>query len=200
MSIVFAAFLFILAVGMTMIAAWFRSQAWKTLEGVIAEQPHSSSILHALPLIILACVLGTTYPWALSIGLESPTQPAGLPLFPFMVLLVSGALLGTLAMSGSRLARNRQWPMALHPPKTILILGIASGMCHFGGNIIHSIGTTALSASVAWPLGLSAALWTISWGLIQGEFYRAPRAAWIALATAIALYCVGVVIVIKTIH
>ncbi|MBA3276210.1 MAG: hypothetical protein H0T72_10470 [Chloroflexia bacterium] len=185
------------AVIVTMLAAWFRAQAWRQTEtpDVVDSMKH---LWRSLPLIVLASLLSAAYPWALSIGLKSPTQSEGFDVLPYMVLLVTGALMGSLLINGITLTRRRQWRQVLEAPFRIRRWGMMSGVFHFGGNIIHSVGTASLSASIAYPLGLSAAFWTLLWALLHGEFKGASMRAHVALATAMDLYCTGVAIIIST--
>lgn len=185
------------AVIVTMLAAWLRAQAWRQTEtlGVSDSMRH---LWRSLPMIVLASLLTSAYPWALSIGLRSPTQTEGLDILPYMALLATGALAGSLFVNGVNLSRRHQWRQVIGAPFRIRRWGMMSGVFHFGGNIIHSIGTASLSASIAYPLGLSAAFWTLLWGLLHGEFRGASTRAYMALGTAMTLYCVGVSVIIST--
>jgi hypothetical protein len=152
----------------------------------------------SLPLILLASLLSSAYPWALSIGLKSPTQSHGLTILPYMCLLVTGALIGAVSVNGVNLTRRRQWRQVIHAPFRIRKWGMGSGAFHFGGNIIHGIGAASLSASIAYPLGLSATFWSLVMGLLHGEFRDASTKAYIAMGAAMVLYCTGVGIIVST--
>ena len=86
---------------------------------------------------------------------------------------------------------TQKWSAALAAPPSIHKFGLISGVCHFGGNIIHTFATASLSAVVSWPLGITSGLWTQGWGLVYGEFRGSPRRSYVALFLAIALYLIG---------
>ena len=85
--------------------------------------------------------------------------------------------LGALLTSGLLLTVRRQWNYVFRASLRIHAFGIISGLFHYGGNIIHTIGTTALSPVISWPLGVTMGLWTQFWGLVYGEFKGASRRA-----------------------
>jgi hypothetical protein len=185
------------AVMFTMLAAWFRSRAWSSLpESSISHS--MSDIVRFLPLVLAASVLASAYPWALALGLRSPTQPHGLDVLPYMALLVTGAFAGVLLLCGARLLHDGQLLDVMNAPFRIKRWGMGSGIFHFGGNIIHSVGAASLTASIAFPLGLSASFWTQMWGLIHGEFKGASRVAQVSLAIGMAMYCLGVGLIVTT--
>lgn len=142
-------------------------------------------------LLILSSAFIQAYTLGLSYGLRTVTHPRGLAIMPFMVLLASGAFLGALLTSGLILTFRRQWKTAFSAPARIYALGILSGLFHYGGNIIHTIGTTALSPVISWPLGVTMGLWTQFWGLLYGEFKGASRMVYTLLFTGITLYLLG---------
>jgi hypothetical protein len=185
------------AVLFTMLAAWLRSRAWRALPNSAATHT-ASDFARLLPVVLMASLLASAYPWALAIGLRSPTQPHGLGVLPYMALLVTGSFAGILTLCGLRLARAGELRNALQAPFRIKRWGLGSGIFHFGGNIIHSVGAASLTASVAYPLGLTASFWTQLWGLVHGEFRGASRLAQLSLGIGMAMYCLGVGLIITT--
>ena len=77
---------------------------------------------------------------------------------PFMAVLCSGAFVGSLLICGTILTARKQWGVFFAVGSKIHKLGILSGVAHYGGNIIHTFATRNLSAVVAWPLGLTPAI------------------------------------------
>lgn len=142
-------------------------------------------------LLVLSSALIQAYTFALSYGLRTVSHPRGLAVMPFMVLLASGAFLGALLTSGLALTVRRQWRCVFRAPWRVHVFGIVSGLFHYGGNIIHTLGTTTLSPVISWPLGVTMGLWTQFWGLVYGEFKGASRRAYILLFAGIALYLLG---------
>lgn len=121
-------------------------------------------------------------------GLETITQPIGLNVLPFMCLLSTGAFIGVLLTCGTVLTRNHQWGAIRKARFSVHKWSLISGLCHYGGNIIHTFATRGLSAAVSYPLGLTSALWTQLWGLKYGEFKGAPLSAYIYQFASFACY------------
>jgi hypothetical protein len=108
-----------------------------------------------------------------------------------MALLASGAFTGSLVNSGIALTRSHQWGRLRTAGFKIHKFGIWAGLFHYGGNIMAAFSVSFLSAAVAYPLGITAGLWTQLWGLAYGEFKGSPRAAYVALFAGLALYILG---------
>jgi hypothetical protein len=195
---VFIAVIFLVAaVTAGMLAGIYRSRR-TTLEDEL--EITAGTLRSSLGKIILVTLLIPGYTFAISYGLKSTTQPAGMAVMPFMAMLASGAFLGALASSGISLARRGKLREAFQAPLRIHALGVFSGLFHYGGNIIHTFATAFLSAVISWPLGLTGSLWTQMWGLVYGEFRGASRRAYTALALSIVLYLVGAAIVVNTLY
>jgi len=145
----------------------------------------------SLGLLIFASAFIPAYTLAISYGLKSVTQPNGMAVMPFMAVLVTGAFTGSMLTSGVLLARSRQWRRVFRAPLSLHKLGVISGLCHYGGNIIHTYSTAFLSSAVSWPLSVTAGLWTQLWGFVYGEFKGSPKRVYIALFTGIILYLLG---------
>ena len=142
-------------------------------------------------LTVVSAVLTVSYDAAMSYGLETITQPVGLKVLPFMCLLCTGAFFGVLLTCGTMLTRRRQWHVIWQTPFKIHKWSLFSGLCHYGGNIIHSFATKGLSTAVAYPLGLTCGLWTQLWGLWYGEFKGAPISAYVYQFASFACYVAG---------
>jgi hypothetical protein len=196
--IILAISILICAVLFTMLAAWFRALGHRANESADANRPPEKPIIRYLPIVLGASLLSSAYPWALALGLHSKTQDKGISTLPYMALLVTGAFISVSVLCSIRLTRSGQLRMALSAPLHIKRWGIGSGIFHFGGNIIHSLGAAALSASIAYPLGLSASFWTQLWGLGHGEFRGTPRGAKLSLAIGMTMYCTGVGVIVST--
>jgi hypothetical protein len=107
-----------------------------------------------------------------------------------MAMLVTGAFVGSMLLSGGILTYKKQWSIVFKAPFSIHRWGIISGLAHYGGNIIHTYATAFLSSAVTWPLSITMGLWTQMWGLVFGEFKGSPRKAYAFLFLAIALYII----------
>ncbi len=178
----------IVAVFISMLAGYWRDH-------LHATPASNQKLWRALGLVLLSTLFTPAYPLALSYSLRSTTHPEGLSVLPFMALLSTGAFVGACLTSGLILTRNRQWGQVRTAGFRIHRWGILSGLFHYGGNILHSFATAHLSSALSWPLGVTSGFWTLTWGLVYGEFRNAPRRAYVALFTAMALYIFGVYLI-----
>jgi hypothetical protein len=153
-------------------------------------------IIRNILLTALSSVLITAYPLGLSYGLRSPQRTVGLNPLPYMALLVTGSLVSAVVVSVTFLTLHRDWPKVFRAKLTVHRYALISAGAHYGGNIIHTFATGALTAAVAWPLGTTAALWTYLWGLWSGEFKGVPRGAWTLIAASM-LFCLIGIFVLK---
>lgn len=181
------------AVVASMLAGKFRAQALAADQNKL--QFNMQDLWKGLGLLVLSAALMPAYTLGASYGLKSVTQSNGLAVMPFMALLASGAFIGSLLSSGVLLTVRKQWPTVLRARFKLHKLGILAGLFHYGGNIIHTFATASLSTVIAWPLGMTAGLWTQLWGLAYGEFKGAPRRSYIALVAAVLCYFAGAFIV-----
>lgn len=188
--LIFATLILTAAVISSMIAGRFRSQA-QSSQPEHGQYVPMSAVWRSLGLVLLASILTPAYPFALSYGLMSTTQPHGMAVLPFMTMLASGAFTGSLLSSGVALTRRRQWDRVWHAGFKIHKFGIWSGLFHYGGNIIHTFAASFLSAAIAFPLGITSGLWTQMWGLVYGEFRGSPPKAYAALLGGVILYIIG---------
>jgi hypothetical protein len=192
--LVLATLILICAVMCSMLAGYFRSHAQ-------AQQPANrqyvpmSAMWRSLVLVLIASLLSPAYPFALSFGLHSITQPNGLAVLPYMAILASGAFTGSLLSSGIKLTRRGEWNQVWAAGIGIHKFGIWSGLFHYGGNIIHTFAASFLSAAIAFPLGITSGLWTQMWGIVYGELKGSPLRAYIALISGVILYVVGAYII-----
>jgi hypothetical protein len=192
--LVLATVVLICAVMCSMLAGYFRSHAQ-------SQQPENrqyvpmSAMWRSLGLVLLASLLSPAYPFALSFGMRSITQPNGLAVLPYMAVLATGAFTGSLLSSGLSLTRRGQWNQVWAAGFGIHKFGIWSALFHYGGNIIHAFAASFLSAAVAFPLGITSGLWTQMWGLVYGELKGSPPRAYIALFSGLILYVVGAYII-----
>ena len=181
------------AVIASMLAGKFRSQALSADDNKL--QFNMQDLWKGLGLLMVASLLMPAYTLGASYGLKSITQANGLAALPFMALLASGAFIGSMLSSGLLLTLRKQWPVVLRAGFKLHKLGILAGLAHYGGNIIHTFATASLSTVIAWPLGMTAGLWTQLWGLVYGEFKGAPRRSYIALTAAVVCYFIGAYII-----
>ena len=145
----------------------------------------------AMGWLVIAALFSPSYSLGLSYGLKSVTQPNGLAVLPYMAMLVTGAFVTSMTLSGGILTYKKQWRRVLNAPFSIHKWGIISGLAHYTGNILHTYSTAFLSSAITWPLAITMGLWTQMWGLVFGEFKGSPRKAYAFLFTAIACYVIG---------
>jgi hypothetical protein len=183
------------AVLLSMLAGRIRTRAQTEgqIDTGLSQDP--KEITRAILLLALAALLVPTYTTALSFGLRSITQPAGLAVMPFMAVLCTGAFTSALLICGITLTVRKQWGVFKTHGFRTHILGVLSGLAHYGGNIIHTFATRSLSSVVAWPLGFTAGLWTQLWGLIYGEFKGAPKKSYLLLGGGVVCYLLGALII-----
>jgi drug/metabolite transporter (DMT)-like permease len=190
-KLVLACALLVGAVLATMVAGNLRARAQQApgFKSTLIYTP--KDLWKALGLLIFSSAFIPAYTLAISYGLKSVTQPNGMAVMPFMAMLVTGAFTGSMLTSGLVLTRKKQWRLVFQAQFSIHKFGIISGLCHYGGNIIHTYSTAFLSSAVSWPLSVTAGLWTQLWGFVYGEFKGSPKGVYIALFTGIALYLLG---------
>ncbi len=197
--LVLATFILIGAVLVSMQAGRLRTRA-QAVHPNAGMRVSMQDMWQALGLILLASLLTPAYPFALSFGLQSTTQPNGMAVLPFMAMLASGAFTGSLLTSGVNLTRRKQWQRVWTAGFRIHKFGIWSGLFHYGGNIIHTFAASYLSAAIAFPLGITSGLWTQMWGLVYGEFRGSPRAAYVALLAGVLLYIFGAYLIVSSLQ
>jgi glucose uptake protein GlcU len=68
-----------------------------------------------------------------------------------------------------------------------------SGLFHYGGNLIHTIASPAVSVAIAWPLGYLSSIWQYFWGVVRGEFKGSRTKTWATLFTGILFFIIALV-------
>lgn len=147
--------------------------------------------------MILVCVfvLGPSYTLAMSIGTRTELRPNGLPTILLVGILSTGSLIGTWIFSGIRLTLSHQWGETFSwKNRRYIFYACFSGFCHYGGNLIHTIGIPALSMSIAWPLGNLASFWQYLWGVAQGEYRDAKQKTRLVFGVGLCCYILALVI------
>lgn len=176
---------------LTMRAGKLRNLAQKKQDVDTGLSRDPAEIRNAIILLVVGALFVPAYSTGLSYGLKSITQPNGMAVMPFMSVLCTGAFIGAMLSCGSILTKRKQWGVFKKYGWRIHKLGVYSGLCHYGGNIIHTFATADLSTVVSWPLGLTMGLWTQMWGLKFGEFKGAPHKAYVFLAGGVLCYLAG---------
>lgn len=187
--------LLLAAILLSMRAGSLRGQAEAVRSSAVEQRNTQQTTRTAILLLAAASLLAPAYSIGLSYGLTSITQPHGMAVMPFMAVLCTGAFLCALVICGTNLTLRKQWSMVWKAGFRVHKFGILSGLAHYGGNIIHTFATRNLSAVVAWPLGITAGLWTQMWGLAYGEFRGSPRRTYIYLFAGMACYILGALVI-----
>ena len=143
-------------------------------------------------LVALASAIITAHPLGLAYSLRVPGRDYGLTPLVYMIVLVTGSLIGALLTSGAVLTIRRQWPLFLGAGWKKHRYSIIAAGAHYGGNIINAFVTVTLTAAVSWPIGTTSQLWTYVWGLATGEFKGAPRKSYLLIAAGAVLYAAGI--------
>lgn len=153
-----------------------------------------SRIKYMAMILVCVFVLGPSYTLAMSIGTRTELKPNGLPTILLVGVLSIGSLIGTWIFSGIRLTLSRQWGEAF-AWKNHRYIGYAciSGLCHYGGNLLHTIGIPALSMSIAWPLGNLSSFWQYLWGVAQGEYRNTKRKTKAVFGCGLVCYILALV-------
>lgn len=144
-------------------------------------------------LMVLAAALNTMYALGLSLGVRTSVSPHGFDKWTCIGLLALGSFLGTLVYSGIRLTRAHQWG-TVFCWKYRKAYGIAClcALCHYGGNLIHTVSSAVLSVSVSWLIGRTGSMWTYLWGIYHKEYRGASAKTYCVLFFGIFVYIVGV--------
>lgn len=144
-------------------------------------------------LMVLAAALNTMYALGLSLGVRTSVSPHGFDKWTCIGLLALGSFLGTLVYSGIRLTRAHQWG-TVFCRKYRKAYGIAClcALCHYGGNLIHTVSSAVLSVSVSWLIGRTGSMWTYLWGIYHKEYRGASAKTYCVLFFGIFVYIVGV--------
>lgn len=146
-------------------------------------------------LLILSNLLVSGYPFGMSVGTMTDTNPNGIPALLCVAFLATGSLIGVLISASVDLTRNKEWNAFLHPgtPKPI-ILGSISAVCHYGGNILSILASPLISPAVSFLFGRTANMWTYFWGIAYKEFAGAKKRTYFVLALGIIGYVLGVIL------
>ena len=183
------------AVFFSMAAGHVRNKAQikdKITTGLETDQ---KAMIKGMILLVIGSLILPAYSVGLSYGLRSITQPEGLAPLPFMAVLSTGAFAGASLICGAKLTIKNQWKLIWSTRFQTHLLGILSGLAHYGGNIIHTFATRNLSSVVSWPLGFTAGLWTQMWGLVYGEFKGSPARGYWLLGIGVGCYILGAMII-----
>jgi hypothetical protein len=143
-----------------------------------------------LVLMLLSSILVNG--WA--IGTSEGTAK-GMPPVLTVVLMATGSFLSVALVSAIEFTRKKQWRqvLCLGRPKKPIVLSAISACCHYGGNLISIYSMPAISATISFLLGKSAALWTIFWGVFYKEFSGVSAKTRRILWYSIALHIVGII-------
>ena len=153
--------------------------------------------------MILVCVfcLGPSYTLAMSIGTRTELRPDGLPTVLLVGILSAGSLIGTWIVSGIRLTRNHLWRETFAwKNKRYIFYACISGLFHYGGNMIHTVGIPALSMAIAWPRGNLASFWQYMWGLAQGEYKGVTSRTRAVFAGGAACYVLALIVLTAALY
>lgn len=183
------------AVGLSVHTGRLRSDAQAEAKVKSSLQYSVSDVWKSVGLVIISSLFIQAYTIAISYGLRSVTQENGLEVLPFMVMLVTGAFIGAMLLSGSILTITRQWDSVRNAPLSIHKFGVFAGLFHYGGNIIHTYATAFLSSAISWPLGISGGIWPQFWGLVYGEYKGSPPRVYISLSCALIFNLIGMILV-----
>lgn len=167
------------------------------LQQVVNEKNTDSESLRnaVITLLVTSLIFAPCYTLGMSIGLESPQNPSGLPPIVFMFFLSLGAFIGIGIVCSLILMNKKIFKRSLlHAPWKVRIFGLISAFAHYGGNIIHSFATPVVSLAISWPLGQTYNMWSYVWGLVYGEYKGASRKVRLTLGLGIGSYISGILL------
>lgn len=114
-------------------------------------------------------------------------------------MIATGCFLSIIIWCGYMFTKNKEWKTILCIGKGVskrpLLLGVIAACCHFGGNVMSILAMPAISATLSFIFGRSAAVWTYFWGILYGEFSGSRKKTYIVLASGIGLFFVGIALV-----
>ena len=142
-----------------------------------------------LLLMVCSAILGNG--WA--IGTSQGTA-SGMPPVLTVMLMATGSFLSVATACSVEFTRKKQWKQVfcIGKSKKPIVLCAISALCHYGGNLISIYSMPAISATISFLLGKSAALWTIFWGIFYKEFSGVSWHTKRSLYASIALHLVGI--------
>ena len=183
------------AVGLSVLTGRLRSDGQAKAQVKSELQYSVRDVWKSVGLVIVSSLFIQAYTLSISYGLRSITQKNGMEVLPFMVMLVTGAFIGAVLMSGGILTVNRQWGTVRQASFSLHKFGVFAGFFHYGGNIIHTYATAFLSSAISWPLGISGGIWPQFWGLVYGEYKGSPPRVYISLSFALIFNLLGMFLV-----
>lgn len=146
-------------------------------------------------LLIFSNLLVSGYPYGLAAGTITEANPGGIPPLLCVAFLATGSFIGVAITTSVDITRNKEWQKVLHPgSKKPFVLGIVSGLCHYGGNILSIISAPVLSPAISFLFGRTANMWTYFWGVAYGEFSGAKKRTITVLVLGILAYVLGIVL------
>ncbi len=152
-------------------------------------------------LVVFANICVSFYVVGYSVGTQTPMNMNGFPPILCVALLATGSFISVLFMTVFKLIKNKELNKVFSLNyKKQQVLGIVSGLCHYGGNILNIVATPALSAPISFLLGKTADFWTYSWGLVYGEFAGAKSKTKMILYSGFVLYIVGIFVLVSGLY
>jgi hypothetical protein len=152
-------------------------------------------------LLIFTCMLLLpAYPFGVSVGTRSTSNPNGFNSFCCIAILMFGTLVGTFIYSGILLTVRKQWHYFYNPDKKYVFLAIAAAFGHAGGNILHTLAVPSVSMAIAWPMGNTYILWHYFWGLLYGEYKGVKPKTYLVLLAGVLLAVMGIVLLSISIY
>ena len=133
------------------------------------------------------------YSVGISLGVRTELNPDGIAGFLTIGLIVIGAFITMLLISGFILIKNKELHTLFDPPKKISFLYASiAGFCFFGADLFHAAAAPVISVAIAWPITSLSGLWQYLWGILDGEFKNSGRKAKVLLAGGISLFVCGI--------
>lgn len=142
--------------------------------------------------VVLMILLNSVLANGWSIGTASGTA-AGLPPILTCAYLCTGSTISTLLVCGFLFTRQKCWKtiFCVGTSKQPLLLGVVSGLCHYGGNLMSIYSMPTISATLSFLFGRTANLWTYFWGFYYKEFQGARKKTLAVLSLGLLLYFGG---------
>ena len=187
--IVITTFIFIIAGFICNYASTLRDQDVAESNGEKDYKTKSKITLSMLVLAVVNVVLANGWSIGTATGTANNIEPIITAFY-----MVTGSFISILIVSAVQFTRKKQWKtvLCIGSSKKPIFLGLVSGICHYGGNLISIYSMTSLTATMSFLYGRTSTVWTYGWSLLYGEFKGAKRKTYWILTIGLALYFIGI--------
>jgi drug/metabolite transporter (DMT)-like permease len=161
----------------------------------------SDSLIKQNIVLIISMILLTGYSVSYMVGTRTELRPDAFPPLLCVFILSIGSLLGAVSYGLIVLIPSGKFREVFFPGKKLpIFLGLGSGICHYGGNLLLIYALPLVSAPVSMLLSKTSSIWTYAWGIVYGEYKGASIKSKITLIAGIVGYIIGVLMLTNTLY